>query len=86
MIPAASGEAERFIAGQIHCRECGHTELLIKNTRRGWHRDHRCYWCNSKRTTIPMWWPVEDKAAISAALSTQATREATRMQRRAVMN
>jgi hypothetical protein len=80
------GDADRYIAGQITCHECGHVELLIKSVARPWAKSRRCFECDSKRTSVPVWWPVEDVSAISAAISTEAKREAARMQRRREMN
>lgn len=66
---------DRYVAGQITCRECGYIELLIKSEARPWARVRRCAECGSKRTSVPVWWPVEDKRAIAAAMSADFKRE-----------
>lgn len=63
-----------YIAGQIRCHECGHVELLIKRVDRPWARVRRCADCGSKHTETPVWFPVEDPRAISAAMSAEFKR------------
>lgn len=75
-----------FIAGQITCRECGHVELLIRRTSGPWARVRRCHECDSRFTSVPVWWPVEDKKAISAAMSAEHHREAIALTARKAMH
>lgn len=77
---------DRYLAGQTTCRECGNIELLIRRENMPWRRVRRCKQCDSRWADVPVWWPVDDKKAIAAAMSADFNRAAVAFVRRKGMN